>query len=248
MKIRLAIPQQVVWAVLAALVGFAGPAAAEPPPPREWDLGLGVYGWVTATDLEIDAGHSARGFGDAFDDWNGGGGGYLDFRYLRFVGLIDAAWVQADYHSKGWLTNTIGDLKFGFRVLDMNRPYSDSSELDAPRFTLDLLAGARYRNLEADVSGPNNNANSNWWDPVVGLRAGVGLMRNLTFSTVTDFGGFGVGSANDFSWSINPKLNYRAFDHLDLFVGWKYLYENRNHGGIDHQGLNGPQVGIGYSF
>ena len=239
--------------------GFAGVASALPPEERPWDLGIGLYGWVTATDLEAQAHLAGNNFtthfdkdksvSDAFEDWDGGGGGYLDGRYRRFVGLVDGAWAQTDLNGNGWFTNTIIDLKVGYRVLDVNRPWSSSAEAAGPRFKLDLLAGARYRDAEVDIRGNNlrgNSQESDWWDPVVGLRMSVGLIPNLTFDTVADIGGFDLGSASHLTWSVNPRLNYRAWDHLDIFVGWKHLYDERN----SHLNgtLTGPQVGLGYSF
>ena len=122
----------------------------------------------------------------------------------------------------------------------------DSAEADGPRFKLDLMAGARYRDAEVDIDGRDNNRSSDWWDPVVGLRTSVGLIQHLTFDTVADVGGFDIGNASHLTWSMNPRLNYRAWDHLDIFFGWKVLHDEKN----SHLNgtLNGPQLGLGYSF
>ena len=248
---------------LAALVGFTGIAGAEPPPPREWDLGLGLYGWLTAMELAVEGQALGNDFsrdyhkdlGDAFSDWDGGGGGFASFRYQRFVGLVDGAWVQTDAGSGTWLTNKIIDAKVGYRVLDRN-PHYGSTPSRGRHFFLDLLAGARYREADADIedtfSGPSGvfsldiDENQDWVDPVVGLRTGVELVHNLSFGTVADIGGFDIGNASHLTWSVNPRLNYRAWDHLDLFIGWRHLRDNRND---DLEiGLNGPQAGLGYSF
>ena len=248
-------------ASLAAL-GLAGIATAEPPPPPDWDLGIGFYGWLTASDLQVegdavnpeffgerDTRNFDKGLGDAFDDWDGGGGAYIDGRYMRFVGLVDGGWVQTDGDHGSWHTNTYVDAKVGFRVLDVPRPWSNSTAADAPRFHLDLLAGMRYRENTADVgdsSGINADEVRDWFDPVVGLRWRVELIPNLTFQTVADIGGFNLGEASNLTWSVNPRLNYRAWDHLDFFLGWKHIQDD--HDGDLEVGLNGPQAGIGYSF
>lgn len=251
----------VASAVALWVMTLAGVSSAEPPPEREWDLSLGAYGWLTASDLEVGGesltgGSSSRNFnqdlGDAFSDWNGGGGGYVDYRFRRFVGLVDGSWVQTEGEDGlDWSTNTIVDALVGFRVLDINRPFSDpnASGPAGPRFHLDLLAGARYVDSTSDLDrdgGLDIDEYRNWFDPVVGVRFGAGLTDNLSLSTVADIGGFNLGSASNLTWSLNPRLNYRAFDHLDLFVGWRHLY-------VDHDGdlefsLTGPQVGLGYSF
>jgi hypothetical protein len=249
-------------ASLAAL-GFAAfglqeIAAAEPPPPRDWDLGLGLYGWLTASELTVEGNlrgsdevtrHYDKNIGEAFEDWDGGGGGYAHFRYLRFVGLVDGAWVQNDGDSGMWLTDKIIDAKVGIRVLDLNRPFSSGTVAGGPRLHLDLLVGARYRDSEADLNdGTDLNIDQvrDWVDPVVGLRGGVELVPNLTLETVADVGGFDLGNASHLTWSVNPRLNYRAWEHLDLFLGWKHLHED--HDDALEIELSGPQAGIGYSF
>lgn len=247
-------------AASAFALSFATVASAEPPPP-DWALSIGGYGWLTASDLTVegdlvgspvgerDSRHFDKGLGDAFEDWDGGGGAYIDGRYMRFVGLVDGAWVQTDGDHGSWHTNTIVDAKIGYRVLDMESPFSSASGPDAPRFHLDLLAGARYRENTADVgdhSGINADEVRDWFDPVVGLRWGVDLIPHLTFQTVADIGGFDLGNASHLTWSINPRLNYRAWDHVDFFVGWKHLQDD--HDGDLDVGLTGPQLGLGYSF
>lgn len=245
-------------AILATLLGYAGAASAEPPPPREWDLHVGAYGWLPAPDMMVegtnrftggdDSRHFHKSLGDAFEDFDGGGGGFIDFRYLRFVGLLDAAWVQNDYNSDGWQTSTIVDAKLGFRVLDVDRPFSHATSPDGPHLRLDLLAGARYHDSEANVSDEvlDYDQSRDWFDPVVGLRWNVDLTRNLSFGAVADIGGFDIGDASHLTWSLNPRLNYRAWDHVDLFLGWKRLSDD--HDGSRDVDLSGPQAGLGYTF
>jgi hypothetical protein len=243
------------------LLGLASVAVAEPPPERVWDLGIGAYGWLTAAELEIEGTNRFTGedfsrnfhkdLGDAFEDMDGGGGAYVDFRYKRFVGLVDGAWVQSDYNGDGYQTSTIVDAKVGFRVLDVERPFSNATGPDAPRFHLDLLAGARFHDSDANVDDVRGkplayDQQRDWFNPVVGLRWRVEIIPNLTFGAVADIGGFDLGSASHLTWSLNPRLNYRAWDHFDVFIGWRRLSDD--HDGEREVGLNGPQAGIGYSF
>lgn len=246
----------------ASLVfAFAGVAAAEPPPPRIWDLNLNLYGWIPATDLEVDGtiGDSAfsrnydKGLGEAFDDLDGGAGMDMAFRLHRFVTMWDGAWVQSDENSDGWFTNTIVDGRIGVRVLDLNPPVSSASADDGERrVTLDLLGGARYRRAETNVDGDSRfgvrrwHDDREWVDPTVGMAFSVELVPNLSLSTVADIGGFDIGNSSHLTWSVNPRLSYRAFEHLNLFVGWKYLQED--HDDDIEMMLNGPQAGIGYVF
>lgn len=263
MRLRSAMRTAVRLAVFtcAGCVGLTGVAFAEPPPERELDLGIGAYGCVPAVDLEVEGRHRITGdeftrhfgkdLGDAFGDWDGGGGGYVDFRYRRFVALVDGAWVQSDFNSDGYNTSTIVDAKIGFRVLDVERPWSTTTGLDAPRLHLDLLAGARFHNSEIDVDDSSGHVldydqHRDWLDPVVGLRWGVELIPNLSLGTVADIGGFDIGNASHLTWSVTPRLTYTAWDHFDLFVGWRHLSDD--HDSEREVDLSGPQAGLGYRF
>lgn len=252
---------QLACAAVAALaLSVAGVARAEPPPPRNWDLMVNLYGWIPASNLEVKgevdgndfSRHYDKDLGDAFGDVDGGGGGDIWFRYNRFVGMFGGAWAQIDENGDGWFTNTILDGKVGYRVLDMNPPLLNRDANDGRHITLDLLAGARYRNAETNVDADTATSvrrwhdNWEWVDPVIGVAWSVELTRNLSLGTVADIGGFDIGNASSLTWSINPRLNYRAWDHLNLFLGWKHLSEDHdNHLDID---LSGPEAGIGYAF
>lgn len=262
MHVRIEAMLRVAGVASAGVLCLATFAAAEPPPEREWDLAIGAYGWLTAADLKVEGRHrftderTTRHFhqdlGDAFENADGGFGGYIDGRYKRFVALLDGVWVQSEYDDDddddGWQTSTIADAKIGFRVLDIPRPFSHSTGVDGPRFHLDLMAGARYHNSDADVGSDtlDYDQSRDWWSPLIGLRWGVELIPNLTFATVADIGGFDVWDASHLTWSVNPRLNYRAWEHLDLFIGWKHLADDRD--SERDINLNGPQAGIGYSF
>lgn len=253
---------RVACAAASLVLLVAGAGNAEPPPPRNWDLMVNLYGWIPASDLDvagdIDGGdfsrHYDKDLGDAFGDVDGGGGGDVSFRYGRLVGMFDGAWAQVDENSDGWFTNLVLDGKLGFRVLDLNPPLSSPDASDAHRFTLDLLAGARYRVSETNVDADTRlgvgvrrwHDDWNWVDPVVGVGFSVGLLPNLSFSTVADVGGFDIGNSSHLTWSVNPRLSYRAWDHLNLFLGWKHLQEDHD-GNLDLM-LSGPQAGIGYAF
>jgi hypothetical protein len=159
--------------------------------------------------------------------------------------------VQSDYNGDGWQTSTLVDAKVGYRVLDVVRPFSSSTGLDAPRLHLDLMVGGRFHNSDANVDDEQGkpldyDQSRDWISPLVGLRWETELIPNLTLGANADIGGFDIGSASHLTWSVNPRLNYRAWDHLDMFIGWRHLVDE--HDGEREVGLNGPQAGLGYSF
>jgi hypothetical protein len=110
------------------------------------------------------------------------------------------------------------------------------------------MAGARFHQSNANVDDHDvrYDKNRNWYSPLVGVRFGVELIPNLSLGTLATIGGFDIGSASHLTWSVNPRLNYRAWEHVDFFVGWKHLSDDRD--GSREVDLTGPQAGIGYSF
>jgi hypothetical protein len=244
-------------------LGMAGVARAEAPPPRPWDLSIDLYGWIPATDLKLSGdafgGHFSNHFdkhlGDAFEDLDGGGGGDIRVRWNRFVGYFDGVWVQSDENSNGWFTNTIVDAKLGYRVLDLNPPTSSVPNPNdtGHHFALDLLAGGRYRNAETNVDIDTQffgrqdfHDQREWFDPLIGLATEYWFTPHLYFSTVADIGGFDAGNGSHLTWSLNPRITYRAFDHLNIFLGWKYLREDHDSHFDDK--FYGPQAGLGWAF
>jgi hypothetical protein len=249
--------------------------SAEPPPARDWDLMLYAYGWApmveadgeATIDGELFSPEFDTDFSDVFGEWDLGAGAGIDFRYWRFVLLLDGVWVQSEVDSDiagidvdGHLTNVVADGKAGFRVVDRTTPWGDASSLDAPRLFVDLLAGARYwfvkndaMDLEGFPIGTNLNyqTDKDWVDPLVGARLVVGILPTLSFSLVGDVGGFDIGNSSEITWMVYPTLNWRPFERVSFFAGYKHLRADRERPStnkdFDYE-LSGPTLGLGFHF
>jgi hypothetical protein len=253
---------------------WSGAAAAEPPPERDWDLALYAYGWAPMVladgeariDGELYSPEFDTDFSDVFSEWDFGAGLGLDFRYWRFVMLLDGVWVQSEVDGHiagseidGHLTNVVADGKLGFRVVDRTTPWGDASSLDAPRLFVDLLAGARYwfvKNDAMDLEGfPANDLNyqtdKDWVDPLVGARVVVGILPTLSFALVGDVGGFDIGNGSELTWMVYPMLNWQPFERVSFFAGYKHLRADRERPStnkdFDYE-LSGPTLGLGFHF
>jgi hypothetical protein len=272
---RLAGRRRWLGAALGISLVWSGAAAAEPPPERDWDLMLYAYGWApkvladgeATIDGEQYSPEFDTDFSDVFSEWDFGAGLGLDFRYWRFVLLLDGVWVQSEVEGHlagqeidGHLMNVVADGKAGFRVLDRATPWGDPSALDAPRWSVDLLAGARYwfvKNDAMDLEGfpVGNNLNyqtdTDWVDPLVGARLVFGILPTLTFSLVGDVGGFDIGNGSELTWMVHPTLNWRPFERVSFFAGYKHLRADRERPStnkdFDYE-LSGPTVGLGVHF
>ena len=267
--------RRLLGVALGLSIVWAGPAFAEPPPDN-WDLRVYFYGWAPMVEAdgetEIDGTfynpEFDTDFSDVFSDWDFGAGGGIDFRYMRFVLLLDGVWVQSEVEDRllgakldGHLTNVVADGKLGVRVLDRAAPWAgDPASLDAPKVAIDLLAGVRYwwlRNNAMDLEGlPIGNdldyqTDVDWWDPLVGARLVIGIVPSLSFQLVGDVGGFDIGNASELTWMVNPTLNWQPFERVSFFAGYKHLRAERErprtNQDLDYE-LSGPTVGLGVHF
>lgn len=128
--------------------------------------------------------------------------------------------------------------------------------------TVEALAGARYMyfrtKIDADVKGPLGNIYStggigkrDWVDPIVGGRLSWNLSDRWMFGFRTDVGGFGASS--DFTWNVDAMLKYRMNKWLNMYGGFRALYEKHEEGSGSDKfkydvWLYGPWLGLGVEF
>jgi len=81
-----------------------------------------------------------------------------------------------------------------------------------------------------------------WWiDPLVGMRLFADLTDRFEISMV---GGFGIGSASQFSWEAQGVLGYRVSDRWTLALGYRATGLDRPKGLAAFDGtLHGPILG-----
>jgi hypothetical protein len=86
---------------------------------------------------------------------------------------------------------------------------------------------------------------SQWWiDPLIGLRFDADLTDRWIVSAHADVGGFGIGSAAEFTWEAALLAGYRVSRSWTLGFGYRAM-------GIDYDGSaiqldavqHGPQIG-----
>jgi hypothetical protein len=262
---------RIAGGLLGACLLVARAAMAEPPPPRDWELAVFPYVWAAGIEAEVDtrAGDVVvdQDFLDILEDLELGAMGVVQARWRRFVFEFDGVYtkvgdetdvrqglVRADVD----LTQMILDAKLGFRVLDATAPWGDASAIDTPRVLLDVLAGVRYwyNGFDVDLesrSGADRKIgpSRDWVDPIVGLRAGLGLTRTISVSVMGDVGGFDVGNASEWTWMVMPSLNWRPWDRVSFHAGYKHLDVDRERPSTN-QGfgytMSGPFLGVGFHF
>ena len=233
-----------VAAILILLVCSAGIVSAEEAAPEEvWEFGLELYLWgasmggKSAAGSEIDL---------EFDD-------ILDSLELAFMGLAEvrrgkwslatdviylnledsaplAPGAEANLELSGWIVT----------------PFLGYNLVDTKRINLDILGGARYLDLSAELrvdplrvkeSGSN-------WDAVVGVRGGVNLTERWYLPYHFDIG---TGNSN-VTWQAFGGIAYR-FKYADLALAYRYLRWNfDDNKTFDNLYFHGPFIGVKFRF
>jgi len=119
---------------------------------------------------------------------------------------------------------------------------------------LEVLGGARYNSLEADLKfrGPLATrvyGKQDWWDPFVGGRAILPLGHKLSLSTRLDLGGFGAGAK--IAVNAEPLINMKIGRHATLNAGWKFYYVDYKNNGANFRYAalsQGPMIGANFRF
>ncbi len=242
---------------MAPVTGWAADSGAG----DEWQFDAGVYLFAagvngeTASDSELDI-----SFTDLIDNLNmtfmgdlearkskwslaanviyfnvsADGGGHVPVEPIPGLSVT----VEADVKLRAWVLNFTG----GYRLLQSERA------------TLNLIAGARYLEIDAFLNasqrvGPLGKTeevgmSGNNWDAIIGVKGDVNLNDNWYVPYYLDIG---TGDS-DFTWQIAAGVGYR-FDWGDLNLGYRYAdWDFKSSSNLDHINLSGPQLGVKFHF
>jgi hypothetical protein len=256
-------------ALALGLIGLltVGPAAAGSPVSDELEVTAAPYMWFLSLDgnatVKGQKGDVDVGFSDIWDNLNVGGMFEGEVRKGRFgvYGNVIYADLEATNNVgaariKGEATTVWAGLGAYYRLgpWDLDKTMSDS-----PQLIVDPYAGIRYTYLDLSLDvkggGPNFSGDQDWVDPIFGVRTIWQFTPRWSFNTISDIGGFGVGS--DFTWQAAGYVGYRfsIFSDADsnLLVGYRALYQDYSNG----SGANkfkwdvtayGPMAGLAVRF
>ena len=195
--------------------------------PFLWASALEGDATVRGVDLNIDL-----GFDDLLDVTDFGMQMYLELRrnkfgffaapnYLKLSGDANAGPLSASFEQKWWTVEGGGFVNL-------------VNTGDEKPFTLDLIAGIRYWNVDTDISiegaGPlgvdlNIGSTLELLDPIVGLRMRAYITRKLSISIRGDVGGFDIseGDTSRFSWQAIGLLGYDLTRRFTVLGGYRAL-------------------------
>ena len=238
----------VLVALLMLTVLTPGTGAAQE---EDWQFGVAIYMWFASME-----GTSA--FGKEFeikdykllDDLQMGFMGTLGAQKGRWMFLADAIYldvedgkdvttgVRSDVELKGWIVT----------------PAVGYTAIQQDRFSLAILAGARYFALDADVEldfsaplPPNKqkvSESGHVWDGIVGLKSQVDLTEHWYLPLYLD-----VGTGNS-KWTFQALggIGY-AFSWVDLLVTYRYLkWDFDDNKAFEDLEIYGPLAGVKFRF
>ncbi|MEN8693034.1 MAG: hypothetical protein AB1Z20_23455 [Desulfobacterales bacterium] len=220
-------------------------SAAEVSVEEEWKFGAELYFWgasiagqsANGSDIDVDV-------GDIFSS--------VEFAFMGTVGASKGKWslaadviylnaedsdaiapgLKADVELTNWVITPV----VGYNLVDTGRS------------RLDILGGARYLYIKADLSldalGLRADDSGSNWDAVIGARGAVDLTEKWYL-----FGYLDIGTGeSDLTWQGLGGVGYR-FKWFDLVGVYRYLRWNfDDNKTLDNLYLHGPAAGIRFLF
>ncbi len=219
-----------------------------------WQFVGELYMWAPAINGEDVAGDDFEiTFNDILDN--------LDLTFMGKLAAVKGKWsligdliymdlnqdISGTANIIGRPENTEADITLKASIATLLGGYS---VFENESIKVEVLAGARYLNLEVDakfdlgsfetkISESGHN-----WDGIVGLAGRINLTPKWFLSCYAD-----VGSGDsELTWQAQGAAGYR-FDKFDAVFGYRHLdYEFDNPEVIDNMNISGPFAGIRYHF
>lgn len=195
--------------------------------PYLWAAGFSGWGRIGARTptTNLDA-----SFSDVWRNLDVGAMGSFEARKGRWAIIVDAIYVQLSKTSDPLLGGALGTVRFRVdeTILQVAGAYR---VLDSQLTPVDVLAGARYTHLHADMSfsesrllpgGAGRNGNVGWTDGFVGARAAYALSEKWSVVGYAD-----VGTGGDrLSWQLLAGVNYNISKMVVAKAGYRIISMN----------------------
>lgn len=122
--------------------------------------------------------------------------------------------------------------------------------IDDGMTSLDLLAGARYFNMDVDFDadlGAGKIKYSDSGDALDGIIGGQVLISLTDRWYLSFYGDIGTGDS-EVTWQAWPGVGYRL-ENLDVVAGYRHLeWETDDGDTFDDLSFSGPLLGVKFSF
>jgi opacity protein-like surface antigen len=253
---------ELIKIALIALCMMTTALAWRPAIADEWQFQLTPYLWLAGIKGEFGNGVA------------GGQPPHVDASFDNLLSSLDMLFMGS-FEARNGRWGVLGDLvylsfsKDASIKLAPNLPSPGvklNAELDGTVFSLgatyrvatgatavDVLGGLRYYSLRPSVNvtiGPVQRAvepNSDWTDPIVGMRVRHEFSPKWALNGYADVGGFGVGS--DFTYQVYLGMEYAFSRTFSANLGYRQLHFDYQK---DNSNLNltfgGAMLGLGVRF
>jgi len=130
-----------------------------------------------------------------------------------------------------------GTLRVGNTTVDLG-------SVSLPNFDLgDLgLPGALLRGGTRSVE-----ETTDWVDPIVAFRVNASITDTISTFVLADCGGWGIGSASQFTWQGIGGFRWQFHEHVGAVVAYRAIQVRRD-GAVDKATLKGPMAGLVVQF
>ena len=263
--------------LLAALLSSTGVLAQQPGGGTEsWQFGVSIYGWFP--DIAGQTSFTPPGGGGEFeididnilDNLEFTLMGTFDARKGRWGILTDAIYMDVGNSKTGVREASVGGIELPVTAtanvnLDIESWIWTVAgyfrAVDQTGLTLDVLAGARYLDVEQtviwDLTGDIGSIDPSYrtgagkaslanWDAVVGVRGRFAFGAKKAWF-VPYYLDVGTGES-DFTWQGVAGLGY-AFRWWEAVAAWRYLYYDLPSGkAIEDMSFSGPAIGVTFRW
>jgi hypothetical protein len=241
----------------ASLLAMALPvSAADSYSADEWKFDAAIYMWGADMDVTPDGGDTISvSFNDILDHLDMSIMGMLGARKGKWSLLGDVIYMDLSDSRKG--SSQVPDIGEVTGKIDAEMKAwivtaaGGYNLVDDGKYSLDLLAGARYLSVDLPIKVYINQTqrlkttpSGDLWDGIIGVRGTVDLADNWYLSYYLD-GGAGENSST--TWQGLAGLNYQ-FKKFDAAFGYRYLTWNIDDGDLEDLTVKGPYAGVRFRF
>ena len=222
---------------------------------KDWEFSLApMYLWA----VSIDGDQTVKGnkvdldvsFSDIWDNLNGA----LTFHFegvhkQRWGFLTDLNYIVLNPEE----STPAGDIEIDFTEILFE--LAGFYRITRGAHAFDGLGGLRYSSMDVDLDLPGPlpdvDQRKDWVDPYIGLRWQWKFAEKWGTNLRGDIGGFGIGS--DFTWNLVGMVDFKPWEHVSLFGGYRALYQDYSTGSGDKKfafdaTMQGPILGLNITW
>jgi len=241
--------------VSCCFLATALPANAETDSDQDgWEFGGAAYLWAAGVEGTDAAGDDIDiSFTDLLDDLDGALMGILAARNDRWTLVADFLYLSISQETSttakivGNPAKVDVDVDLSGYVATLGAAYG---VFDDDGVRLDLMAGARYFNLDLDIEADvgvgrvKASDSEEVLDGIIGAQVLFDLSETWYFSVYADAG---TGDS-ELTWQVWPVVGYRL-ENVDVVAGYRHLaWESVDGYIIDDISFSGPMLGVKFGF